>query len=169
MEKYLKGGKIVTTHGIRGEAKVQPWTDSPDVFSDLEKLYTKNGETVFEVQNAREHKGMIILKLKGIDTVEAAQKLINTILYVDRNDIELDDGAYFIQDIIGLEVFDIDNGKCYGKVSDVTSTGANDVFHITKDNKTYLIPNIKSVVINIDVEGKKIEIRPLEGLLEYEN
>ncbi len=169
MDKYLKGGKIVTTHGIRGEAKVQPWTDSTDVFCDLKKLYTKNGETVFEVQNAREHKGMIILKLKGVDTVEASQKLVNTILYVDRNDIELDDGAYFIQDIIGLEVFDIDNGKLYGKVTDVTSTGANDVFHITKDNKTYLIPNIKSVVINIDVEGGKVEIRPLEGLLEYEN
>ena len=169
MEKYLKGGKIVTTHAIRGEVKVQPWTDTPDVFCDLEKLYTKNGISAMEIENAREHKGMVILKLKGIDTVEQAQKLINTVLYIDREDIKLEDGAYFIQDIIGLEVFDIDNGKLYGKVTDVTATGANDVFHITLDDKTYLIPNIKSVVINIDVEGGKIEIRPLEGLLEYEN
>ena len=169
MEKYLKGGKIVTTHGIRGEVKVQPWTDTPDVFCDLNKVYTKNGMTAIELENAREHKNMLILKLKGTDTVEDAQKLVNTILYIDREDIELEEGAYFIQDIIGLEVFDIDNGKLYGKVTDVTETGANDVFHITLDNKTYLIPNIKSVVINIDVEGGRIEIRPLERLLEYEN
>lgn len=169
MEKYLKGGKIVTTHGIRGEVKVQPWTDTPDVFCDLDRVYLKNGISAIEIENAREHKGMIILKLKGTDTVEDAQKLVNTVLYIDREDIELDEGAYFIQDIIGLEVFDIDNGKLYGKVTDVTATGANDVFHITFENKTYLIPNIKSVVINIDVEGGKIEIRPLEGLLEYEN
>ena len=169
MEKYLKGGKIVTTHGIRGEVKVQPWTDTPDVFCDLDRVYLKNGASAIEIENAREHKGMLILKLKGTDTVEDAQKLVNTVLYIDREDIELDEGAYFIQDIIGLEVFDIDNGKLYGKVTDVTATGANDVFHITLENKTYLIPNIKSVVINIDVEGGKIEIRPLEGLLEYEN
>lgn len=169
MEKYLKGGKIVTTHGIRGEVKVQPWTDTPDVFCDLDRVYLKNGASAIEIENAREHKGMIILKLKGTDTVEDAQKLVNTVLYIDREDIELDEGAYFIQDIIGLEVFDIDNGKLYGKVTDITATGANDVFHITFENKTYLIPNIKSVVINIDVEGGKIEIRPLEGLLEYEN
>ena len=169
MEKYLKGGKIVTTHGIRGEVKVQPWTDTPDVFCDLDRVYLKNGASAIEIENAREHKGMLILKLKGTDTVEDAQKLVNTVLYIDREDIELDEGAYFIQDIIGLEVFDIDNGKLYGKVTDVTATGANDVFHITFENKTYLIPNIKSVVINIDVEGGKIEIRPLEGLLEYEN
>lgn len=169
MEKYLKGGKIVTTHGIRGEVKVQPWTDTPDVFCDLEKVYTNKGSAEIEVENAREHKNMLILKLKGIDTVEAAQKMVNTILYIDRNDIELDEGAYFIQDIIGLSVEDIDNGKLYGRVTDVTSTGANDVFHITLDNKTYLIPNIKSVVINIDIEGGKIQIRPLEGLLEYED
>ena len=169
MEKYLKGGKIVTTHGIRGEVKVQPWTDTPDVFCDLDRVYLKNGASAIEIENAREHKGMLILKLKGTDTVEDAQKLVNTVLYIDREDIELDEGEYFIQDIIGLEVFDIDNGKLYGKVTDVTATGANDVFHITFENKTYLIPNIKSVVINIDVEGGKIEIRPLEGLLEYEN
>jgi len=169
MEKYLKGGKIVTTHGIRGEVKVQPWTDTPDVFCDLKKVYINKGATAIDVENAREHKNMLIIKLKGTDTVEAAQKMVNTILYIDRSDIKLEEGAYFIQDIIGLEVVDVDNGKHYGKVTDVTSTGANDVFHITLENKTYLIPNIKSVVIDIDVEGGKITIRPLEGLLEYEN
>lgn len=169
MKRYLEGGKIVTTHGIRGEVKVQPWTDTPDVFCSIKKVYTKDGSSFFEVSNAREHKNMMILKLKGVDTVEAAQKLINSVVYIDREDIKLEPGAYFIQDVIGLEVFDIDNGRFYGKVTDVTSAGASDIFHIKKEDKTFLIPNIKTVVIKIDVEGGRIEIRPLEGLLEYEN
>lgn len=168
MEKYLKGGKIVTTHGIRGELKVQAWTDSPEIFCGLKRVYLQDGAK-FDVSNAREHKGMVILKLVGVDTVEAAQKMVGTVLNIDRNEIPLEEGSYFIQDIIGLEAIDADSRKAYGRVSDVTSTGANDVFHITDGKKTFLIPNIKSMVIKINVEGGYIEIRPIEGLPEYED
>ena len=170
MEKYLQGGKIVTTHGVRGEVKVQPWTDTPDVFCALKKVYRTKGGEELPVTSARPQKDMVILKLRGIDTVEEAQKLVNRILYVDREDILPEEGAYFIADLIGLRVLDADSGEEYGTLSEVTSTGANDVFHVKKaDGKISLVPNLKDVVVKTDLENGVMLIRPLMGLMDYEN
>ena len=110
------------------------------------------------------------MKAKGIDTIEQAETLRNKVLYINRNDVELPEGEYFIQDLIGTEVYDIDNGRFYGKITDVMKTGANDVYQITaSDGKDYLVPVIDDVVKEIDIYAGKIQIRPLKGIFDDEN
>ncbi len=167
MKKFLECGKIVTTHGVRGEVKVMPWTDSPDVLCEFEVLYLKNGTTSLKVEASREHKNMVLIKFEGYDSIEKSRELIGTILFADRNDFNLDDGAVFIQDLIGLEVIDIDTGVNYGKITDVSPTGANDVFHIKgNDGKMRYLPHIESMVPEINLEKGIVLARPLEGLFD---
>ncbi len=165
MQKYLEIGKIVTTHGIKGEVKIQPWCDSPEVLCQFDVLYNKDGSKEYHI-SARPHGNMVIAKIKGIDTVEQAQDIRNRILYMDRDDVELPEGTYFVQDLIGLQVYD-EQGKLYGKLTDVTSAGgANDVYEINNDGKLYYIPAIPSVILNTDIEGGKMTIYPMEGLFD---
>lgn len=166
MKKYLEVGKIVSVFGIKGEVKVQPWCDSPDFLCEFDRLFWKSGDVV-EISHARVQKNIVVMKINGVDTVEDAQKLRNRVLYMDREDVELDDGCYFIQDLIGLEVEDADSAKIYGKISDVSQTGANDVYHVeTKDSRVLLIPAIPEVVVETDIKNGKMLIRPLDGLFD---
>lgn len=166
MDQLLETGKIVSVHALKGEVKVEPWCDSPDFLAEFEELYL-NGEWV-NVERARVQKNMVILKLEGVDTPEAAGKLVGKILYIDRDQVELDEGTYFIADLIGLKVVDADDPeKVYGTLTQVSSTGANDIYHILfPDGKTYYIPAIPQVVIKTDLEAGVMVIRPLEGLFE---
>ena len=142
---------------------------SPDFFCQLKKVYLQEGKQCLEVRS-RVHKHIAIMKVKGIDTIEEAERLRNKVLYMDRNDVQLEEGAYFIQDLIGMAVYDVDNGTLYGKVTDVMQTGANDVYQITADDgKNYLIPVIDEVVITISVDEEKIFIRPLKGIFDDED
>ena len=170
MKKYLECGKIVTTHGIKGEVKVIPWTDTPEVVCGFKKVFLKNGETKLEVSNARVQKNMVILKIKGYDLIEDSRALIGSVIYADRNDFNLKKGAYFIQDLIGLDVIHADDQTNLGKICDVTTHGSSDVFHIKKESgKIWYLPRVESMVLEIDVEGGKILCRPIEGLVENEN
>ena len=111
-------------------------------------------------------KNTVIMKLEGIDTPEDAEKLRNKLLYMHRDDLELDDDTYFIQDLIGLEVSDADSGKVYGKITDVMQTGANDVYVVTGGDREYLVPAIPDVVISTDIDAELMTIRPLDGLFD---
>ncbi|MBC8570122.1 ribosome maturation factor RimM [Zongyangia hominis] len=169
-KKYLETGKIVTTHGIKGEVKVYPWCDAPEFLLDFDRLYLDKGKRAVEVEECRIHKNMAILKLKGVDTVEQAVSYRGKVLYVDRDEIELAEGEYFVQDLIGLTVRDADSGKEYGKITDVTETGANDVYHVAfPDGSVKLIPAIKDVVIRTNIDEGVMEIRPLRGLFDDED
>ena len=107
------------------------------------------------------------MKLDSIDTVEDAQKLRNKTLYMNRKDAKLNKGDWFIQDLIGCTVFDADdNSKQYGKLTNVAQTGANDIWFIENNGKEYIIPAIKDVVINVDVENESVFIRPLRGIFD---
>ena len=120
-----------------------------------------------EIERSRVAKNIVVMKVKGVDTVEEAQKLRNRVLYIDRDDVELDEGCYFVQDLIGLEVVDADSGESYGKITDVSQTGANDVYHITDEKgNVRLIPAIPEVVAETDIEGGVMKITPLEGLFD---
>ena len=156
-KQYLECGKIVATHGLRGEVKVMPWCDGPETLCGLSTLYLDGGKTPLRVERARPAKGMVLLKAEGVDTPEAAQALRG-----------LAEGQYYIQDLLGLTVEDADTGAVYGSLSDVTGTaGANDVYHITfPDGRVQLIPAIPQVVIQIDIDAGRMRIRPLEGLFE---
>lgn len=165
MQKYLEIGKIVTTHGIKGEVKIQPWCDSPEVLCEFDTLYNKDGSKTYSIK-ARPHGNMVIAKIDGIDTVEDANALRNRILYIDRDDCELPEGTYFVADLLGLDVFD-EEGKFYGKLTDVTSAGgANDVYELNNNGKLYYIPAIPSVILKTDIEAKKMVIYPMEGLFD---
>ena len=165
-KKLLDAGKIVTVFGLKGEVKVQPWCDTPEFLCEFDTLYYKSGTPV-NVERARVQKNMVIMKIEGTDSVEEAQKLRNRVLYIDREDVELDEGCYFIQDLIGLTVMESKDGKVYGKLSDVSQTGANDVYHIkAEDGKEYLIPAIPEVIDSIDLEGGIMKITALDGLFD---
>ncbi|MCM1363952.1 MAG: ribosome maturation factor RimM [Faecalibacterium sp.] len=172
LKKYLEIGQIVSTHGIKGEVRVQPWCDSPEFMKKFKTLYfDKNGENSISVKSCRPHGNIVILMLDGIDTVEKAQKLRNKVLFMNRKDAKLPKGDYFIQDLIDCTVVDADDETIkYGILTDVSETGANDVWHITDENgREYLIPAIKQVVIDTDVEMGIIKIRPLKGIFDDED
>lgn len=170
IKEYLEIGKITSTHGIRGEVRFQPWCDSPEFLKQFKTLYyDKKGEKPVKV-SCRPNGEMAIVRIDGIDTVEEAAKLRNKVLYMKRADARLRDGQYFIQELIGCSVIDADDESItYGVISDVSQTGANDVWHIEKDEKEYLIPAIPPVIINTDVESGIIKIRPLRGIFDDEN
>lgn len=169
MEQYLEIGKVVSTHGLRGELRVDPWCDSPQFLCQFKTLYLKKGETKLSV-SSRPHKTIAIVKAKGIDTIEEAEKLRGRVLYINRSDARLAPGEYFIQDLMGLDVIDIDTSKSYGKITDVLKTGANDVYQVTDEKKKdYLIPVIDDVVKEIDISGGKVLIKPLKGIFDDED
>ena len=168
-KQFLEIGQIVNTHGLKGEVKVMPWCDSPEFLCAFKKLYLKNGDTV-DVTNARVQKKMVILKIKGVNSIEQADVMRNTILYMNRSDIELDEDVFFWQDILNCTVIDADTGKEYGKITDILETGANDVYQITdKDGKNYLIPVIDDVVVSTDIDSEIVTIRPLKGIFDDED
>ncbi|MBP1548296.1 MAG: 16S rRNA processing protein RimM, partial [Oscillospiraceae bacterium] len=110
MKKYLEIGKIVAVQGLKGEVRVEPWCDSAEFLCEFDRLYFSKGETPVDVVRSRPHKNIVLMKLDGVDTPEDAQKLRGKILYMDRDDVELEEGCYFVQDLIGLEVVDADDG-----------------------------------------------------------
>lgn len=168
MKTYIEAGKIVTTHGIKGEVKLYPWCDEPEMFEDIEQIYLdKNGEQPVKLTSTRMQKNMLLLKLEGYDDIDTAAKLRDKIIYVHRDDTPMGEGEYLIQDLIGLKVLDADSGEEYGILSDVSQTGANDVYHIKfSDGKERLIPVIPQVVLETSLEEGLMKIRPLEGLLD---
>ena len=169
-KQFLDSGKIVGTHGIRGEIRIDPWCDSPEFLCTFKKLYLdENGQTYIEVKS-RPHKNITLSKIKGIDTVEEAEKMRGKIIYINRNDIKLEEGVNFVQDLIGLDVIDADNNTNYGKITDVLRTGANDVYEITDNNgKTYLAPVIDEVIIKTDIDSGFTLIRPMKGIFDDED
>lgn len=165
-KQYLEAGKIVTTHGIKGEIKIMPYTDYPELLCEFDRLFLGKNHEEINVERSRVFKNMVIAKLEGYDTPEAAERLRNKILYMHRDDLELDEDTYFIQDLIGIEVSDADSGFVYGKITDVMQTGANDVYVVQGKDREYLVPAIPEVVITTDIDENTMTIRPLEGLFE---
>lgn len=159
--------KIVNTHGLAGEVKALIYADDPSFFDNIKKVYLKSGEG-FTLLGVRQSKGAVLLKLKEITDISAAEALKGADLYVKREDAApLPHGRYYIVDIIGCEVY-TDAGRLLGKIIDVFKTGSNDVYTV-KGDKEYLIPVIDEVIFSTDIENKKIVIKPLKGLIDDED
>lgn len=166
----IECGKIVSTQGIRGEVRIQPWSDSPDFLCDFKCFYARGGELKLDTESIRVHKNLVVAKFKGVNSVEEAQVLRNHVIYIERKSLKLEKGRYLVRDLIGLEVVDAQTKKCYGKLSDVTVTGAKDVYHIkTSEGKELLFPAIPEVIVKTDIQGGKMEIIPLKGLFDDED
>lgn len=166
--QYLEVGKIINTHGLRGEVKIQPWTDTPDVFEDLEYVFTAGKKPVqLTVERVKYQKNNLIVKFREISTIEEAELYKNCVLTADRDMLgALPDGVYYIADLIGLSV-KTEDGTVLGQVEDVLQTGANDVYSVARtEGKPLLIPAIPDVVLSVDTDAGEITVRLMEGLLD---
>lgn len=170
-QEYLEIGKIVNTHGVKGEVKVIPLTDDPERFLKLKKVYMDKVTSVefIEIENVRFHKNFVILKFKGINDLNTAETLKELYLKIDReNAVKLPKDSYFVCDLIGCEVFD-DKGSSLGILNEILKTGSNDVYCVGQENgKPLLIPALKSVVKEISIETKKIIVSLPKGLIDDE-
>ena len=168
MQKRLEIGQIINTFGIKGEVKVFPLTDDIKRFDDLETVYvkTKKESQLYNIESIKYHKNFVLIKFKEINTVEQAETLRNSYLEVDRAQaIPLNEGEYFIADLIGLEVYS-DEGKLIGKVDDIYNTGANDIYVVKDDlGKQTLLPGIKDVIKSVDLEKGQIIVHLIPGLI----
>ena len=162
MTNHLEIGQIVNTFGINGYVKVKPFTDDITRFDKLKRVYINNNE--YEIEGVKYHKDLVLLKFKGIDKIEQAEQLRNLYIEIDRKDGVLEEGAYYIVDLIGLEVY-TDTGKLLGKLDDIYNTGSNDIY-VVKDElgKQLLLPAIKDVIKEINLEEEKIIVHLIKGL-----
>lgn len=166
--EFLELGKIVSTHGVRGELRVQAWCDSPEFFKSFKTMYIgKKDKREYAVKAARPHGNVMLLTLAGVDNLDMANELRGKTIFVKRSDAPLEPGRYFIAELIGCRVVDADNeAREYGVITDVTNSGASDIWHIEKDGKSYLLPSVPEVVDSVDVEACIARIRPMRGIFE---
>ena len=165
--QYIEAGKIANTHGIGGDVVVDSYCDSPEVLMALPSLFLKDKNTYqkLTVKKASFFKGRVLFHFAGYDTIEAAILLKNKMIYALREDYHLEEGEYFIADLIGLSVYDVESGEVYGKLSDVLNYGASDIYEIEKtDGKKAYVPVVDEFVKSVDLE-KGIAIAVIEGLL----
>ncbi len=167
-KSFIIIGKIVSTQGNKGEVKVVPLTNSIDRFRKLTDIFIKKGNNkkLLNINNLKIKKNTVILKFEGIENIEKAEMIVGSFLEVKRsNAIKLPKDTYFIFDIIGLEVYTNEN-ELLGKVENIISTGSNDVYVVkNKDKQEILIPAIREVIKNIDLEKKRISINMVDGLI----
>ena len=167
IKEYLEAGQITSAHGLRGDVRFTPWCDSNVFLKQFKQLYCDaEGSVSYDIEALRPHGNIVLLKLKGVDTVEQAERLRNQVLYIKRSDAHLPDGQYFISELINCTVFDGKTKECYGRITEVSPTGSNDVWHIVKDGKEYYLPAIGDVVKSVDVITGEVIIEPLKGIFD---
>lgn len=169
MDNLLRIGVISNTHGIKGEVKVFPTTDDPKRFKLLKTVILDTGKEniELEVQSVRFFKNLVILKFKGIDNINEIEKYKGKDLLVSREDaVPLEENEYFIYDIIGADVV-TEEGDVLGVLTEVLTTGANDVYVVeTKEGKELLLPVIDDCILDIDIDGKKVVAKLMPGLVD---
>lgn len=169
-KQFLEVGEVVAIHGLRGDLRLYPWCDPGDIERSARMYLDENGAEEYRVSYAKPHKNVYLVKLKGVDDPESARKFIGKVLYMNRNDIPMKKGDYFIQDIIGIKVVDSANGTIYGEISDVSPTGANDIYCVrSTDGKETWIPAIPQVIDSVDIDGGVLKITPMKGLFDDED
>ena len=170
MKQYLELGQIVSTHGVRGEMRFNPWCDSADFATKFNTLYfDAEGKQSVAVQSARVHGNIVLLKLEGIDTMEKAQSLRQKVLYIDRESADLPKNTWFVEDLLGCKVVEDGTDTVYGSITDVQKYPANDVWTVKEPSgKDVLVPAIKDVVVSADIENKTVYIKALKGLFSGE-
>lgn len=169
MEELFRVGVISNTHGIRGEVKVYPTTDNVRRFDDLKEVILDTGKEQLNlhVTSVKYFKNMVILKFKEFDNINDIIPYKGMDLLVTReNAIPLEEGEYYIADIIGSKVI-TDEDKILGTLIDVLQTGANDVYVVkTKDGKEVLLPSIEECILDRDIENKIVKVHIMKGLLD---
>ena len=156
---YLEAGKIVNTHGVRGEVRIVPWADSAEFLRRFRTFYIDG--TAYKVLRSRVHKSQLIAALEGVEDVNAAMALKNRVISIDRADVKLPEGRYFVQDLIGLAVRS-DDGAELGQLSEVLDLPQGQVY-VVKGEREILIPDVPEFILNIDPETG-ITVHLIEGM-----
>ena len=162
MEKkqYIEAGRIVNTHGVAGEVKIEVWLDSPQFLKSFKRCFIDRREV--KLLSARVHKGFLIAKLENVEDVNAAMALTGRTVFIDRADARLPKGAFFLQDIIGAAVVD-ESGNEIGKLADVMETPASNVY-VVKGETEHLIPAVPEFILSTDAENGIITVHLIEGM-----
>ena len=165
---YIECGKIINTHGARGGVKIEPWCNTPADFASLKRVFflESNGEyTKKKVLKSSVFKQFVIADIEGVDDMDKAMLLKNTVLYAAREDFKLSDGEYFISDLEGLDVIDADNGTVYGTLVETVNRGASDLYVVKTADGDRMIPAVAEFIDRIDLE-KGVFVRPIPGMLD---
>lgn len=168
--EYTIVGKIISTHGIKGEVKVFPLTNNIQRFDFLNYAYIGEEKVMASLEKVKYHKNLAILKFKEYNDINEIEKFKDDFIYVDEKEkIVLPENHFFIYELINSQVFDKDM-NLIGLLTDVIQGSSNDVYVIKdkKVNKEYMIPGVKEFVIKVDVKNKEIIIDPIEGMIEWE-
>lgn len=168
MEKkqYLECAIIINTHGVRGDVKLESLCDSPEVLASLERVFTLEGGKYREIKvtHSSVFKQFVLATLEGVTDMDQAAAMKGTTLYASRDDFELDEGDYFIADLIGLPVVDIDSGKTYGTIKDVINRGASDIYVVKTPSGERMMPVVEEFVKKVDLDNG-IFVKTIPGLL----
>lgn len=168
-QQFLEAGRIVRTHGVRGELVLEPWADSPEFLTGIRQFsLDPAGQRTVEVLASRIHKGRLLLRLRGVDTVEQGDALRGKVLYLDRDGVRLEEGRFFLQDLLGCSVVDGVTGQVYGVLEEVLSTPANDVYRIKNGEREFLFPAVEHMIKGTDLEAGVIEVLPIPGIFDNE-
>ncbi len=159
MQQLLDAGEIVSTHGVRGELKLLPWTDSPEFLLDFPRL-SIDGRW-YDVERSRVQKTCLLVKLRGVDSAEDVARLVKKIAKIDRDDVPLPEGAHYIADLIGLRA--LSDGEPIGRITDVLSMPGNDVY-VIRGKHSYLIPVVREYVDEPDFDAGTVTVRLIEGM-----
>ena len=168
MQQYLEAGKVVTTHGVRGEMKLELWCDGVDFLKKVGRLYpSAQGGKAYKILSIRPQGQMALLQLEGVSDMDAARALRGQVFYFDRNDATLPAGRWYVADLIGCEVRDADTGKVYGVVTSVDHPGAQDIYTVkAPGGKEYMFPGVDAFLKERNPPEGYILVTPIPGLLD---
>ena len=160
MKEYVEAGRIVNTHGVGGEVKIEVWLDSPEYFRSFKRLYLNGAEK--KILSARVHKSFVIARLDGVEDLNAAMALKGKTVEILRADAHLKEGEFFVQDILGFRVVD-EQGTEIGILADAVETPAS-MIYVVKGEREHLIPAVREFILNIDAEREEIRVHLIEGM-----
>ncbi len=165
--KYIECAKIINTHGCRGGLKLESWCNTPEDLASLKRVFIKDSSDYKELKviKASVFKQFVLVELYGISDMDAAMALKNKILYADRQDFDLEDGEYFITDLIDVNVIDAENGKIYGQISDIINRGASDIYVVNTPDGERMIPAVDEFIVRIDI-NEGVFVKVISGLLD---
>ena len=166
MQQYLEAGKVVTTHGVRGEMKLELWCDGVDFLKKAGRLYASaKGGKCYNITSIRPQGQMALLQLEGVNDMDAARAQVGRGYYLAKADARLPKGRFFIDDLLDCEVVDAETGHVYGRLTNVDRPAAQDIYTVTDTaGEEHMLPAVPEFVKNIDIEARKILVTPIEGM-----
>ena len=166
MQQYLEAGKVVTTHGVRGEMKLELWCDGVDFLKKTGRLYASaKGGKCYNITSIRPQGQMALLQLEGVNDMDAARAQVGRVYYLAKADARLPKGRYFIDDLLGCDVVDAETGRVYGQLTNVDRPAAQDIYTVTDAaGGEHMLPAVPEFVKQIDIEARRIAVTPIEGM-----